>query len=248
MNIDLLIVKSNVSQDAEVGYYTGAVNFAKIPYYLLTAVFLVLLPVISSYYSAEKIEEAKKATQNILITISATVVPIVVMVCCSARKLLQVFYKPEYIQAGKALIYLMTGTFFLGMTVLLNMVISPINKKVFTTLLSMGMLLCDLTLCLILTPMKGFEGAAVSNLCATGIAFLLSLFYLTRHLGNIFDNKIVKNMVISLFFGLLLFLFVNHFEVRNIMQLTLLYGFVFTCQLVVETVLKTINIKELIKN
>ena len=248
MNVDLLIVKSYVIDGSDAGYYTGAVNFAKIPYYLLTAVFLVLLPVISSYHSEGKIKEARKEIKTILNTISATVFPVVIIICCSAEKLLEVFYKPEYAYAGTSLIYLMLGTFLLGMIVLINMIISAINKKLFTSIVAIFMVISDVTLCLILTPLEGINGAAISNLCTNSVACMLSIIYLIKYFGNVFDINIVKNVLISFLTGGVVNFLIKYFDINNIIVLVLMYVFVYICQLATEIMLRTLDLKSIVRS
>lgn len=247
MNIDTLLVKAYVDEQAEVGYYTAVVNFSKIPYYLLTAVFLVLLPVISQYYSEGKIEIARKSIKDILNTIFALVLPIVIIIISSASKLLQLFYEPEYIEAKYALVFLMIGTFFLGMAVLLNMIISAIDKKLFTMIIAVFMIVSEIILCICLIPRWGINGAAMANLCTSFVAFIVSFVYLIRIFGVPLHGTMVINIIISLCFGFLGHCILSWTNIQTLFLLVLTYALLYLGQIVIELLFKTLDFRKLLK-
>lgn len=51
MNSGTLILKSISQNNTLVGYYTGCTTFGQVPYFLLTAIYLVILPVITKNYN-----------------------------------------------------------------------------------------------------------------------------------------------------------------------------------------------------
>ena len=54
-----------VKNQSHVGFYTGAVNFAKVSYYLLSAIYIVVLPVITQYYANKEIAKALETIKTV---------------------------------------------------------------------------------------------------------------------------------------------------------------------------------------
>lgn len=206
MNIDLLIVKATIPDAAYAGYYTGATNFSKIPYYLLTAIFLVVLPVITTLYIKGEQKALKQNIIHIIELVSAAILPIVVLISVTSSSLLPSFYKPEYINGAPALSLLIFGTFFLGSTIILNMIISAMGRKKFTLIISIFLLIMDIVLCLLLTHVYHITGAAFSSFTACGCALIISFIYLSKITGCL----ISKNLIKILFANALLFIVVYY--------------------------------------
>ncbi len=189
MNMDTLIVKAVTSSDTLVGYYTGAVTFSKVPYYLLAAFYLVVLPVIAQHYGKKQLEQARKIIGELLSVILALVLPIVAVLCASSGAVLSSFYTPQYAQAAGALSFLVVGIFFLGMTLVFCMIISAAEKERFTNWLAVILLVAHVVLSLLLMEKLSITGAALANFICTLAAMAVSGWYAIKLFGQFFHRK-----------------------------------------------------------
>ena len=174
MNLDTLILKRISADNEIVGYYTGVVNFAKIPYYLLTAFYTVVLPVVTGSYVQGKIEEARGKIADVISLILCLILPIITVVSASAGHILSIFYRPSYQRGENALACLIFAIMFLGMTLIFSMILSAADKKMLITVNSLGMLVLQAVLCIILTMKYSLTGTAVATFIAAGIGMLVS--------------------------------------------------------------------------
>lgn len=248
MNIDLLIVKAFSNDSSYAGYYTGAINFAKIPYFLLNAIFIVMLPVITSLYAQEKYSEAKTAIVNILESILSMILPIVVALTASGNTLLKTFYSEEYAAGTNALRFLVFGTFFLGVSIVLNIVISATGKKRFTTILFSVLLVTDILLCLIFTKTMSIQGAALSLFICAGISMLLSLIYVSQIFGGIFSIKQLKVVVLNVIAFGMIYILNSVLNINSLITLFVFYVVIYSVILGVQLLFKLIDIKTIKNN
>lgn len=197
MNLDTLILK-RVSADNEiVGYYTGVVNFAKIPYYLLTAFYTVVLPVVTGSYVQGRLEEAREKISDVISLILCLILPIITVVSASAGHILSIFYRPSYRRGETALACLIFAIMFLGMTLIFSMILSAADKKLLITGNSVGMLIIQVVLCPILTKYYSLTGTAIATLVATGVGMLVSGVVTGRVFGNFWQKKHTLLLIIN---------------------------------------------------
>ena len=249
MNIDLLFVKALIPDSSYSGYYTGAINFAKIPYFLLTAVFLVVLPVISSLYANHKMDELVKKVSALFDLIFALILPISTIISASSGTLLRTFYnKSEYTKGTVATSLLVFSTFFLGLTIVENMIISAIEHKKFTLILSIGMLIGDVILCYILTYHLSISGAALSGLIINFMACFISMFFLRKKIGGFLSLNVLKALIINI--GLFVITFVINIFLGSRMNLFMVigfYGFLYIANILVLFVIKVLDKKTILQ-
>lgn len=197
MNMDTLVVKAVTGNDALVGYYTGAATFSKVPYYLLAAFYLVVLPIIAENYEKKQIEQARRSVGELMSIILALILPIVAVLCGSSYAVLSSFYKPEYAVAGPALTLLVLGIFCLGMTLVFCMIISAAGKERFTNLLAIFLLLAYAILSIFLTGQFSIIGTALANLICTVTAMFVSCRYAFKIFGKFLERKHYMIILVS---------------------------------------------------
>ncbi len=205
LNIDMLFVNAYVVNESHVGYYTGAVNFAKVSYYLLSAIYIVVLPVITQYYANKEITKAQETIKILGNTIGLLILPIVSIVSATAGNMLSVFYKPEYQYAAAATAILMAAQFLIGLFVVLNMCISATKDSRFSSALSAGITILNIVLCFFLVNQLGIEGAAISSFITGLVGCIFSYTKLAKVFGHSIDSTTIK-LVVS---NVILFFFVR---------------------------------------
>ncbi len=219
MNLDTLILK-RVSGDNEiVGYYTGVANFAKIPYYLLTAFYTVVLPVITGNYMQGKIEEAREKIGDVISLVLGFILPVVSIVSAASGHILGLFYRPGYRRGENALALLVFAIGFLGMTLIFSMILSAADRKKVLTILSVGMLAGQAVLCVILTEYFSLTGTAFATWIAAGIGMLVSAVLVGKIFGLFWQKKHTLLLGVNgAAYGILLAAF-RHVEIGNFLIL-----------------------------
>ena len=201
LSIDTLIVKSTVEPAAMTGYYTGAVNFGKISYYLMTAFFTVILPVVAKDMGSGHEKQAVQHVREFIVLIGAFVLPIPVAISASSASLLAAFYQPDYQIAAPALSFLSFSSFFMGMTVLLNMVLTSfVSTNRFSDVLSIVSLLTMIPAFVIAARHGGINAIAATSMVCTALTMLVSLWAVTLRTGNIITSRALLTLGANLAF------------------------------------------------
>lgn len=225
MNLDTLILKRVSGDDALVGYYTGVVNFAKIPYYLLTACYTVALPIISSCYEKGELKEAADKIGDILTLILSYILPVIVVVAAASGHILSVFYKPAYGRAGgDALSFLIFGVAFIGMLLFFSTVLSGADKRKEFLFASVFSLIFQGVLCYILTGLLPVTGTAFATFIAAGAGMLIAGYFARRTFGGF-----VRRIHLLLLGGQLLLLIVYMLLFRFVIGEVGFFTLVFIC-------------------
>lgn len=197
VNMDTLFVKAITADNTVVGYYTGASTFSKVPYHLLTAVFLVILPIVSRYRAQGEQEKAKNTIRDVISVILALVFPVVSILCGSGGAALSSFYQPEYAVAGPTLSLLALGIFCLGMMMVFSMIISSSGGEKFTASMAIGLAVIYFGLSIVLTKSLSIVGMAASTLICSAIAMTISGAVVIRIFGNVFRKKHLYLLLIN---------------------------------------------------
>lgn len=224
LNVDMLYVNALVMDKDYVGYYTGAVNFAKVSYYLLSAVYIVVLPTITKYYYKSEMEKARLTIRMLNDVILIFIFPIVMIVGATTKEMLSLFYKPEYSVAATTATVLMCSQFLIGLFVVINMCISATKEKKYSTMLACVITVMDFLLCYIFTRYWGIVGAAMASFVA-GLAGCIWSYVKERSIfGNPFDGAFFKLLIYNiLLFGVVKLVF-SLITITNIFVLFVFYG------------------------
>lgn len=247
LSVDTLIVKSIEKDAAMAGYYTGSINFAKVSYFILSAFFTIILPIVTKYYTENKMEEAKETLRNIFMIIFAFIMPITVVISASSETLLTNFYSSEYSRAGNTLMILAFSHFFMGLLVMFNMIITATNKRKFSTILASIIIVVDISMCIIMTKLFGIVGTAIAGALCTFIAMIVSGIYMMKIFNNVINKNHIKAIIFNVILWIVLKLSLGYIHIDNIIILGLVYIGIYLMSLLVLQLLKIINIKELLK-
>lgn len=197
LSIDTLVVKSVVSPSSMTGYYTGAVNLGKIPYYLVSAFCTIILPVVSKKVGEQNIQGGIDEVKKFIALICAFILPIPVIISASSTSLLTSFYHSEYRVAAVALSCLAFSSFFMGVTVLLNMVLSSFSQSRFSDILSVVSLAVVIPLFVISAKLGGISHIAISSVSCTAMTMIVSYYVVVRKTGNIMTRNAWKAIGIN---------------------------------------------------
>ena len=202
LSVDTLVVKSVVRPARMAGYYTGAVNFGKIAYYLMSAFVTVILPVVSHLVGEGKKDKAVTKAREITIVSLAFILPIAVIVSASSNLLLVAFYGDEYAASAGALSCLALSNFFMGMTVMLNMVLNAHNSSHFSDVLSIASLIVVIPLFIVSARTGGITAIAMTSMICTAILMIASFIRVRHVVANVMSATAWKAVVAAVILGL----------------------------------------------
>lgn len=203
LGIDTLIVRAVASPASAAGYYTGAVNFGKISYYLLAAVSTVLLPVVAKLQGRGDRQEAVTSVQKIVHLSVTLILPIAVVISASADHLLSSFYKPEYTEASFALMALAISNFCMGSVVVINMVLTSYGNHGFSNVLSAVALGATIPAFIISAKYGGISAIAVVSMLCCMVALCATVIEYQRNVGKLFNKKTIAGLVLNLILWIL---------------------------------------------
>jgi O-antigen/teichoic acid export membrane protein len=232
LSIDTLVVKSVVSPSAMAGYYTGAVNLGKIPYYLVSAFCTIILPVISRNVGLGQFDEAKRQVRQFLLLITAFILPIPVIISASSRDLLVAFYHPSYAVASTTLACLAVSSFFMGVTVLLNMVVTAYSSNRFSDVLSIASLIVVVPLFIISAQHGGIALIAIASMASTMSTMLISYFAVLKRVGNVLSKKVLTIICVNVALWIVVHWLFSQLQSVNLLQIAVVYGAILLCYFV----------------
>jgi O-antigen/teichoic acid export membrane protein len=189
LSVDTLTVKSLVRPPQMAGYYTGAVNFGKLSYYLMSAFVTVVLPVIAKLVGEGKRDEALGKAREIVLIAVAFILPITVVISASSASLLGAFYGPDYRVAAFALSCLSLSNFFMGMTVMLHMMLHSYGDRRFSDLLSIISLIVVIPAFAAAAHFGGISGIAATSMACTCALMLISWVRVRQVLGEVITRR-----------------------------------------------------------
>lgn len=215
LNLDMLFVNALVVDGNEVGFYTGATNFSKVSYYLLSAIYLVALPVVTSAYSKKDMNTCRDSINRLLMLIMAFILPIVSIAGPICGNLMEVFYTAGYRQASMPTELLMVSQFFLGLFVVLNILICSAQSKTFSTKLGIIVVIIDAALCYLLIPQISILGASMASLIANIVGVIFAWKKLHSIFGAVWDKRLTKILFANLITFCLMTLFNFYWSSSN---------------------------------
>ena len=247
LNADIFYVNALVDEEAYVGYYTGAVNFAKVSYYLLSAIYIMVLPMLSQFYAQKKINRARETINVLNEAIVLLIMPIVTIVGATTAHMLTAFYKPEYKYATLTATILMFSQFFIGLFVVYNMCISATKKNSFSTVMGVAVTTLDLVLCYILVKHIGIKGAATASLIAGFMGWLISCLKVKQIYGNVYSKSVFLLIAYNIMLFMILYFGMKFIIIENIIILLIFYAIVYFAFIGIIILTKQIDIKKMIR-
>jgi O-antigen/teichoic acid export membrane protein len=248
LNVDMLMVNAFVQEANAVGYYTGATNFAKASYYLLTAVYLVALPTISKKYNDGDIQGSCNTIKRFLELIALGILPVVSIVAPTAGNLMSAFYKPEYRIAELPTAILMLSQFLIGLFVVINVILCSAIKPRFSTIVAWIILAAELLFGYLLIPVFSITGSALASLLCAVVGIIITIPRFLKVFPDIWSMKLTKLIGLNVMIALIMFIISKIWITDNLLLVLVFYAVVYFSFIGLAYVLKITSIKELIKS
>lgn len=246
LSIDTLIVKALLEPASYAGFYTGAVNFGKLSYSLMSAFATIILPVVSQHLGEKDTSGALQKIQENLLLAVAFILPITLTISATSVPLLSAFYKPEYAVASPALSMLSVSNFFMGLIVLFNMVLSAYEGTHFSDALSIISLIIVIPAFVIAVKTGGITAISATSMICTGIGTVVSYWRIRTHIGQIIIQRTIYALGVNAAYFACVAAF-SHLVPANLMVLALTYisaytgyiGVLFLCRIITVPTLRT---------
>lgn len=248
LSIDMLFVNAGVKNQDYVGFYTGASNFAKVSYYLLTAIYLVSLPAITSKFSQKDIDGCNDTIRNLFMLILVFILPIVAIVAPTAGNMMSAFYTEEYRIAAGTTAVLMLSQFFIGMVVVFNVFILATKKQLFSVIIALIITIADALLLFLLVNNYSIFGAALATLISALVGAIVSCIRLMKVFKNIWSLQHTKVLVLNLLFTGAAFILSLVWITESFIQLLVVYAALYFLFLGICHFSRIANIKSLVNN
>lgn len=227
LSMDTLIVKSVVEPAAMAGYYTGAVNFGKLSYYLMTAFFTIILPVVANAIGRNDVHKAIERVKQFITLIVSLILPIPVVVSASSASLLVSFYHPAYAVAADTLSFLSLSSFFMGMTVLLNMVHTSFSSNRFSDFLSICSLVVVIPIFIVTAKFGGITHIALASMMCTAVTMVISYLVVMRKTGNVITRKALIAIVSNIILWVVVRILFKVFGIEGLAEIALVYAVIY---------------------
>ncbi len=197
MSIDLYFVKILLPNTIETGYYTAIQNIASIPFFLFSALSMVIFPNISKNVQKGLNIESSKIIRNSLRFVVLILLPLGILISKTAQPLIKLIFGLRYIQASDSLAILIAGYCFLTLFQLIANILNGAGKPAISLRAAFIGILSSSISCYILIPKLGIRGAAYSTTFASIISVIISSFSLRKYFISLINIRSLINALIA---------------------------------------------------
>jgi len=208
LTMDLLFIKSLLSDPNQSGFYTSATMIAKIPYYLFLAIPLAIFPVVSESVKKRRIDLTQSYIKNSLHFLILILTPTCFLISSNAKSLISLFYTSGYIAAAHPLQILVFGIMFLSIFSIFGAIIKASGKPTIAMAIAISAIPINAVLNLIFIPQYGIAGAALASSISMLLCMLFSASYVFYKFGSFLSlvslfKIVLTSVVVSTFMRIL---------------------------------------------
>jgi O-antigen/teichoic acid export membrane protein len=180
LTLDTFLAKAMVADDVAIGYYMAASTVSRVPYFLLSALAIVILPSVSRAFSLGQHGEVSTLVRQALRVVTICCVPAVAMMAIAAERIIAFLYSDHYAEAAVPLSVLVVGMSLLALFyVMANVEVATGHERrpaaIAAIAICVGCLLGNW-----LIPAYGSIGAALVSATMGSVACLIVLFFVIR--------------------------------------------------------------------
>lgn len=197
LNLDLLLLKSLAQDERAVGFYTGAMNLGKAPYWVFYAFGMTLLPAISRAYRRDGAEAANRIARRNISYLVLAALPVAAIVATSAPELLRFVYDDVYEAGARSLSLLAVSMCALSLVGVLHAVLTGIGEPRRAMAVVVVGFPVQLVLGITLIPRLGMDGAALTNLVVVALELVLALTLAQSQLGSLLDARRLSRALVA---------------------------------------------------
>ncbi len=188
-SIDLLAVKALVSSDVDTGLYTAAATIAKVPYFLLTGLAMVLLPSISMSTSTHNTSLTASYISQSVRYMLILLAPAVLLISATSDTLVSLLYSSAYAGAGQPLSILIVGLAFFSIFFVLAHVILGSGRPGIAFGMALPLIALAIALNLIMVPRYDLSGAAWATTITAFAGMIIAAAYVLKRFKALIGLK-----------------------------------------------------------
>lgn len=242
LNLDILLLKHFIPDSPIIGYYAGAMNLGKAPYFIFYAFSVTILPSVAKALSENDIEKARGLVRKNLSNLLLLSIPAGTMVLATSDKLLDFVYPGSFTVASTPLSILIFSMSALAVFYSLTSIITAKGKPVISMIIVLLCIPAQIGLSMYLIPKYQMSGAALSNLFTVLIGVICAGIFVFRYFGTLFDIRRVVKTIFSSFIIYNLLIYFHAFDLR---MLPLVYILSFTIFFLIMIVIGGIKKEEI---
>ena len=185
-SLDLFFVKALLKSDVQTGWYAAAGMISKLPFYLLTALAMTILPAVSentSKMSGKAKAHVKSSFKYLLLML----IPATVLLAATSQNALTLLYSHEFANASGALTLLAFGTAFLTIFSVLCAVINGMGKPRTAMALALASVIVASASSYAFIPAYGLQGAALAITLACMLSSIAAGIIVWKKTGPFLD-------------------------------------------------------------
>ncbi|MFC1683058.1 flippase [Candidatus Zixiibacteriota bacterium] len=204
LNIDLWTVKALLKETAATGYYTSAQTISRVPYFLFLGLTTAIFPALSKSTSSGEEHVSRTQIKQAIRLLLLILLPVGAVVSSDPGAAVELFYGAHFAPAVPPLTALMWGMILFTVFYTLAVVLSVAGRPGTALVISLGLLLVDVILNLILVPRLELTGAALGTAVAALLgAVVLSAVIARQFRGLVGVWSLVKMILVAaILFGL----------------------------------------------
>jgi O-antigen/teichoic acid export membrane protein len=192
-----------------VGYYAPAYSLGNIITFLILPLSFVLFPAVCKSYDENELDEVKNKLKYSLKYFLIIAIPAVFGLSALVKEILQIFSTQEIATYSYFVTpFVATSTLFYGLSDIFSQIIILAKKTKIVGYIWFAAAIINIILNLILIPLYGILGAAISTLLCYLLAFLLIYFYSTKEFIFEIDwPSILKSLFASFLMAIIILIF-----------------------------------------
>jgi stage V sporulation protein B len=197
-SIDLLLVKMLLLNNNDPGYYTASQNIARIPYVGLSAFSIILLPSISRSVSNKNMHTRTKIIiEESFRYIMMLILPVTLLISAKSAEIIEILFSREYLPASESLSILIFGYAALGVYTALANILIGAGRPLVSLATSILCVILTTSLCFMLIPSLGLNGAAISTSIGSSFALITAGVLIYKGFTVLISTKSAINIIFS---------------------------------------------------
>lgn len=197
LNLDLLLLGRHFPASDSVGFYSGAVNLGKAPYFVLSAVSTTTMPVLARLHAEGELAELRRTLSKQLRFLLLGALPSAGLLAVTSAEMLPMVYGKSYAVAAPALSVLALSSCTLSVLVVLASAITACAKPHLSMLLVLICLPAQALFGTLLIAEYGMLGAAASNVLATSCGLLVAALLVHHEIGSVWSVRPLASALVS---------------------------------------------------
>jgi O-antigen/teichoic acid export membrane protein len=195
--VDLYLVKGILRSDFQTGIYNAAITVGTIPYNLLYALTIILLPSVSKTTADEDLRETKKIISQSLRFMAMFLIPFCILMAYFSAPIINIFYSARYSLSAPVMSVYVFAEGFLTVFFVITFILNGAGKVRVPMGVAILGLLINTILTYFLIKIYGLMGAAAGTAIMAFVVMVVGLIYTHKEFGYIFELKRFLKMVAS---------------------------------------------------